>query len=100
MTILYLLSTPEDYMLPCLSKQILGIECFGCGGQRAVSLLFHGEFIAAFKMYPAIYPLIALSLFIGINIFFKLKHSSKIINTLAIVTITTIVLNYLIKIIN
>jgi len=100
MSILFLLSTPDDYMLPCLSKQVLGIECFGCGGQRAVHLLFHGEFISAFKMYPAIYPLIALSLFIGANIFFKFKHSSKIINTLAIVTITTIVLSYLIKIIN
>ncbi|NOY47042.1 MAG: DUF2752 domain-containing protein [Chlorobi bacterium] len=100
MSLLILLGSPEDYMLPCLSKQILGIECFGCGGQRSVSLLFHGEFIAAFKMYPAIYPLVLLSFFIVANLFFKFKHSSKIINTLAIVTITTIVVSYLIKIIN
>jgi Protein of unknown function (DUF2752) len=90
----------EDYMLPCLSKQLFDLECFGCGLQRSTYLLFHGEFIAAYKMYPAIYPLITLFVFIGINFFFKFKHSNKIINILAILTITTIVISYLIKITN
>lgn len=100
MSLLLFLGSPEDYMLPCLSKQILGIECFGCGLQRSVVLLFHGSFTAAFKMYPAIYPLVLLSFFIVVNLFFKFKHSNKIINTLAIATITAIVISYLIKIIN
>jgi hypothetical protein len=100
MSIGILLSNPEDYMLPCLSKQILGIECFGCGGQRAVSLLFKGEFIAAFKMYPAIYTLIALALFLIYSIFYKFKNSEKIKITLVVLNIAIIVINYLIKIIN
>lgn len=91
---------PEDYMLPCLSKQLFDLECFGCGLQRSVYLLFQGEFVEAFKMYPAIYPLIVLFFFIGINMFFKFKLSTKIINILAIVTIATIIISYFIKIIN
>lgn len=87
-------------MLPCLSKQLFDLECFGCGLQRSVVFLFKGEFIAAFKMYPAIYPLLFLFSFIGVNIFFNIKHSNKIINILAIVTITAIVISYLIKITN
>ena len=94
------LSFSEDYMLPCLSKQLFDFECFGCGLQRSVYLLFQGEFIAAFKMYPAIYPLIILFFFIGANMFFKFKQSTKIINILALVTIATIIVSYLIKIIN
>ena len=47
----------EEYMLPCLNKKLFGVDCLGCGIQRALSLLIHGEFIAAFKMYPAIYTL-------------------------------------------
>jgi len=90
----------EDFMLPCLSKQLFDLECFGCGLQRSVYLLFQGEFIAAFKIYPAIYPLIVLFFFIGINMFFKFKQSTKNINILAIVTIATIIISYLIKIIN
>ena len=95
-----LLRSPEDYMLPCLNKRLFNFECFGCGLQRSLFLLFQGEFIAAFKMYPAIYPLIALFFFIGVNMFFKFKQSTKIINILAIVTIATIIISYLIKIIN
>jgi Protein of unknown function (DUF2752) len=96
----FLINSFEDYMLPCLSKQLFDLECFGCGLQRSVYLLFQGEFIAAFKMYPAIYSLITLLFFIGINFFFKFKYSNKIINILAILTVTVIVVNYLIKITN
>lgn len=87
-------------MLPCLSKQLFDFECFGCGLQRSVYLLFQGEIVAAFKMYPAVYPLIILFFYIGLNMLFKFKHSTKIINILAIITISTIIVSYLIKIIN
>ena len=92
--------SPEDYMIPCLNKKLFGFECLGCGLQRSVSLLFHGEFIAAFKMYPAIYTLIPLFLLIGINIFYKFKNANKIINLLAIASVSIIVISYTIKLIN
>jgi len=100
MLINFLINSPEDFMLPCLSKRLFDLECFGCGLQRSIYLLFQGELVAAFKMYPAIYPLIVLSFFMGVNMFFNFKHSTKIINILAIVVIASIVLNYIIKIIN
>ncbi|MBL4604087.1 MAG: DUF2752 domain-containing protein, partial [Flavobacteriaceae bacterium] len=40
-------------MLPCYSKQLFGVDCLGCGLQRSFILLTKGEFIEAFKMYPA-----------------------------------------------
>lgn len=72
----------------------------GCGMQRSLSLIFHGEFAAAFHMYPAIYSLIVLFIYIGLNIFFKFKHSNKVIAALAIITLATIIISYIIKIIN
>lgn len=90
----------DDYMLPCLNKKLLGIECMGCGLQRSIALIFKGEFVDAFYMYPAVYGLIILFLYIGANIFFKFKHANKIISTLAIITVATIIINYIIKIIN
>ncbi|WP_316932002.1 DUF2752 domain-containing protein [Bizionia psychrotolerans] len=86
-------------MLPCFNKQILGFDCMGCGLQRSVALIYNGELLAAFKMYPAIYPLILLFIFIGLNIFFKFQHSNKIINTLAIVTISVIIGSFTLKLI-
>ena len=91
------MSSPEDFMIPCLNKKLLGFECMGCGIQRSAALIFHGDLIAAFYMYPAIYSLILLFLAIGINIFFKFKHANKIINILAIITICIIVISFIIK---
>ena len=92
--------TPEDYMIPGLSKKLLGLECLGCGLQRSVSLLFHGDFVAAFKMYPAIYLLIPLFILIGVNIFYKFKNANKLINVLALASVSIIIINYIIKLIN
>ena len=90
----------EEYMLPCLNKKLFGIDCMGCGMQRSISLILHGEFTAAFHMYPAIYSLIVLFIYIGLNIFFKFKNSNKVITALAIITLATIIISYVIKIIN
>ena len=92
--------SPEDYMIPCLNKKLFGFECLGCGLQRSLVLLWHGEFIEAFKMYPAIFTLIPLFILIGINIFYKFKYANKLINGLAIISVTTIIISYIIKLIN
>jgi len=87
----------EDYMLPCLNKQLFGIDCLGCGIQRATALLFKGEFIAAFKMYPAIYTLIILLLFLITNIWVKFKYDRIIKISLIILNVLIVVISYLIK---
>ena len=87
----------EDYMLPCLNKKLFGIDCLGCGMQRAINLLIHGEFIAAFKMYPAVYTLIILLVYILLNIKFKFQNSQKIISILAVLNIAIIITSYIIK---
>jgi hypothetical protein len=87
----------DDYMLPCLNKKLFGVDCLGCGIQRALSLLIHGEFIAAFKMYPAIYTLLFLALIIVLNFFYKIKYAQRIISILAVINVLIIVISYLIK---
>lgn len=90
--------SPEDYMLPCLNKKLLGIECFGCGFQRSLLLVFQGEFVAAFKMYPAIYTLMLFALFLILNLFFKFKFAEKIKLILVVLNVVIIVTSYIIKI--
>jgi len=87
----------EDYMLPCLNKQLFGIECLGCGIQRAAALLFKGEFIAAFKMYPAIYSLILFLLFIIFDLFIKIKYAERVKIILVTLSILLIITNYVFK---
>jgi hypothetical protein len=87
----------EDYMLPCLNKKLFGIECFGCGMQRSLFLVFQGEFLAAFKMYPAIYTIFLLGLFLLYNHFIKFKYDYKIKMGLVFLNVIIIVVSYFIK---
>ncbi|CAM1333246.1 DUF2752 domain-containing protein [Tenacibaculum aestuariivivum] len=88
----------NDYMLPCLNKKFFGIDCLGCGIQRALNLLIHGNFIAAFKMYPAIYTLLLLAIIVVVNFFTNIKYAQKLIRILAIINIIIIIISYIIKI--
>lgn len=87
----------NDYLLPCLNKSLFGIDCLGCGVQRALLLLVKGEFADAFKMYPAIYTLVLFAFFLLINFKRKFKNSRKIIISFAIINMLIIVISYGIK---
>lgn len=87
----------EDYMLPCLNKKLFGFECMGCGFQRSINLLLHGDFVGAFYMYPAVYTLLILFLFIAINFLKNFKYANIIIYILAILNAFIIISNFIIK---
>ncbi|WP_316930176.1 DUF2752 domain-containing protein [Neotamlana nanhaiensis] len=84
-------------MIPCLTKKLFGIDCLGCGIQRATLLIFKGEFVEAFFMYPAIYPLIFFIGFLILNSFTIINYSEKIKLFLAAVTLITAITNYIFK---
>jgi len=52
-------------MLPCFSKTFFGFTCLGCGLQRSLILLIHGDFLSAFKMYTEIYTLLQVNYFVN-----------------------------------
>lgn len=87
----------EDYMLPCLNKQLFGIDCLGCGIQRSFIHLIKGDFSTAFHLYPAIFTLILMALFLLLNFKLKFKNSKKIMITFAIINVSIIVVSYFIK---
>lgn len=89
----------EEYMLPCTNKMLFGGDCMGCGIQRAIALLLEGEFVAAFYMYPAIYPLIVFLIVVGLNFVDKSRSYHKFIIIFGILTAVTMVVAYFYKLI-
>jgi len=87
----------NDYLFPCLNKKLFGFECLGCGFQRSLVALLHGDFIAAFTLYPAIYTLLFFVGYIIANFFFKFKNAQKVIRYFAIINIIIIIGSYLLK---
>ncbi|WP_159947205.1 DUF2752 domain-containing protein [Polaribacter septentrionalilitoris] len=91
-------ATINDYLLPCLNKSLFGIDCPGCGLQRALISIFKGEFKEAFFFFPAVYTLLILLIFFLINLKYKYINGQKIIIKLAAINVLIIVVNYIIKI--
>jgi len=87
----------ENYMLPCMTKQFLGFDCPGCGLQRSVMFLFQGDFLAAFKMYPAIFPMLLLFSFLGIKRFVSIRFENTITFGLLLATFFAIFTNFILK---
>ncbi|MFL9833836.1 DUF2752 domain-containing protein [Chryseobacterium terrae] len=87
----------EDFMLPCPSKKFLGIECFGCGSQRAILMVFQGKFSEAFQMFPAVYTLLLFFCFVLINFIDKKRNYGQILVFLAIINSLIMVFSYFYK---
>ena len=87
----------EDYMLPCFSKNIFGFDCPGCGLQRSIAFLFQGEFAAAWDMYPAVFTIIPLFIFLAADFFFSIKYANKITIPLMVASVGLILTNYILK---
>lgn len=90
----------EEYMIPCMNKKLFGVECIGCGIQRAFLLLIKGEFQAAFYMYPAIYTIILLLLFVGLHFLDKNRNYHKIIIAMGIINALIMIISYFYKMLN
>lgn len=84
-------------MLPCFWKQLLNMDCLGCGMQRAFVLLCKGQFTDAFKMYPAIYSTILLFIILAIHLKYKLKQGHNLLLGLFILNIIITITNYIYK---
>ena len=90
----------EKYMIPCVNKKLFGVECLGCGAQRALLLILKGEFNAAFHMFPAIFTTILFFAVLGLHFIDKSKNYHKIIVSLAFINAVIMIISYIYKMTN
>jgi len=87
----------DDFMLTCPSKKFLGIECLGCGAQRAIVLVFEGKFYEAFQMYPAVYTLLLFLLTLGLSFIDKKRKYSNILMIMVVINLIIMIIGYVYK---
>ena len=94
-----LISFLEENMLSCQWKDQFGVECTGCAMQRSIIHLLKGEFVEALYIYPAIYTLIILFIFLALHLKFDFKQGHKILLFLFIINLAIMLTNFIINII-
>lgn len=86
-------------MLECQWKSTFGVECLGCGFQRALYMLLDGDFKESFLMYPALIPFLATIFYTVAHINFGFNKGARNIIILFSLTAILILANYVYKLI-
>lgn len=89
----------EQHLLACPYKEYLGIDCIGCGLQRAFIALLKGNFIESFFLYPPLITLIIMFVLLPLHLIFKFKHGAVCLKYLFIFNLSVIVINFIVKLI-
>ncbi len=77
-------------MLDCPIKQNIGIPCPGCGLQRSLLEIWHGNFIESLKLYPVALPLVFLFVYLLFHLKFKYANGARNLVILFVFNITLI----------
>lgn len=67
------------FLLPCLNKKLFGIDCLGCGFQRALIQLFEGNLESAFMAFPALYSTLLFLIIVGLHFADESRNYSKLL---------------------
>ena len=89
----------EKRQIPCFYKSVFGVECPGCGMQRAIIALLRGEFVESFKLYPALLSIMIMLVLLVIHLFYHLKNGAKILLWLFVFNVVVILFSYTCKLI-
>ncbi len=89
----------EKHQMTCFYRQISGIDCPGCGMQRSFICLVRGDFAYSFQYYPALLPVLFTLTLTALHLFFKFKNGASFIKYSFLLTISIVVVSYIIKLI-
>ncbi|MDP4586594.1 MAG: DUF2752 domain-containing protein [Flavobacteriales bacterium] len=88
----------SSWMIPCPSKKLLGIECPGCGTQRALELFFTQSPIEAIAFYPPILPLLIFAGSAATNLFvIKNNRTANITMITGAIYVAALIINFIIR---
>ena len=87
----------EHHLLPCPTKYFFGVECPGCGMQRAIIELLRGNLIESIKLYPPLIPILLMLVVLIINLKVNSAVWQKVLKYFFIANVAIILINYIFK---
>lgn len=87
----------EHHLFPCFFKSYLGIDCPGCGSQRAFIALIKGNVIQSLQFHAALIPFLLTCILLIIQLIVKHKNGGKYVMWLFIFTSVITTIQYIVK---
>ncbi len=87
----------ENHLFTCLFKAHLGIECPGCGTQRALIALLKGNLAESVHYHAALIPFLATLLALIIQLVVKHEKGGRVVMWLFIFTTCITFIQYIIR---
>ncbi|MFO7789967.1 MAG: DUF2752 domain-containing protein [Bacteroidales bacterium] len=88
----------EEHLGKCAFKEFTGMDCPGCGMQRAFIELLKGNVWESLQYYPGLIPMMVTLIFLALHLLFKFKHGALVLKIMFIFTVIVTVSTYVIKI--
>jgi len=89
----------EKHQMSCFYKKYLGIDCPGCGMQRAFIELLKGNLLESFKTFPALLPIFFMLVYLVLHLKFKFNKGAFYLTIMFIFTTVIIISHFIYKII-
>ena len=87
----------EDHLLTCPYKAGLGMECPGCGFQRAFIELIQGNVAESLALYPALIPMLVMFGLLGLHIKFSFRYGALALKILFVLNVVLIMGSWVAK---
>jgi hypothetical protein len=87
----------EQHQLTCSVKSHLGIECPGCGTQRALIALLRGDVIGSVHYHPGVILFLITLIIVGLQVIFQFKNGGTVAMWGFISTVAVTMVNYILK---
>jgi len=85
----------EQHQLSCFYKSAFGIECPGCGSQRAFIFLLKGDLPDSFNSYPPLVLFLILFIFLILHLVFKFRNGGTFLKYIFILTAAVVMVNFI-----
>jgi len=89
----------EQHQAPCSWKEHFGVECPGCGMQRAFIELLKGNLWDSLCLYPALIPLMVLLIYTFLHLLINFRKGALVIKILFIFTVFLMFIHFMYNII-
>jgi hypothetical protein len=87
----------QQHLLTCSFREHFGIDCPGCGFQRALLELFKGNISMSIHSFPAALPWIATIGLTGVHLLFPMKDGAALVKYSFLITAGIMIFSYILK---